>query len=255
MADCRDTEKLIVDLASVKTRVQGLQNMSYEQAQTISDVIHSNRFHQILELGFRHGVSTCYMAAALDDLGEGHITTIDLLSAKDAEPNIDSLLGDLGLAHLVSVYYEPTSYIWRLMKLLEEDDSPRFDLCYIDGAHDWATDGFAFFLVDKMLKPGGIIILDDMDWTFESSPTMRRTERVRLMPEDEKSMAQVRKVYELLVKTHPAYGDFMIKDGWGYARKLPAEASAAPAEVRTETVYERVGLGGAALRILHRLAG
>ena len=244
-----------MDLEKVRTRVHGLQNMSFEQARVICDVIQSNRFQQILELGFRHGVSTCYMAAALDDLGEGHITTIDLLSAKDAEPNIDTLLGDLGLAHLVTAYYEPTSYIWRLMKMLEEDVSPRFDLCYIDGAHDWATDGFAFFLVDKMLKPGGLIILDDMDWTFESSPTMRKTERVSLMPEDEKSMAQVRKVYDLLVKTHPAYGDFMVKDGWGYARKLPAQSSMAPTEVRTEMVYEKVGLGGAALRILHRLAG
>ena len=244
-----------VDLDRVRTRVHGLQNMSFEQAQVICDVIQRNGFQQILELGFRHGVSTCYMAAALDDLGGGNITTIDLLSAKEAQPNIDSLLGDLGLAHLVSVYYEPTSYIWRLMKLLEADGSPRFDLCYIDGAHDWATDGFAFFLVDKMLKPGGIIILDDMDWTFESSPTMRKTERVRLMPDEEKSTPQVRKVYDLLVKTHPAYGDFVTKDGWGYARKMLAQSSTAPTEVRTETVYEKVGLGGAALRILRRLAG
>ena len=229
--------------------------MSFEQAQAICGVIHTNRFHNVLELGFRHGVSTCYMAAALDDVGGGNITTIDLLSAKDAEPNIDSLLGDLGLAHLVSIYYEPTSYLWRLMKMLEEDGSPRFDLCYIDGAHDWATDGFAFFLVDKMLKPGGIIILDDMDWTFESSPTMRRTDRVKLMPQDEKNTPQVQKVYDLLVKTHPAYGDFLIKDGWGYARKMFGPYATASTEVRTETVYEKVGLGGAALRILHRVTG
>lgn len=75
------------------------------------------------------------------------------------------------------------------------------------------------------------------------------------MPEDEKRTPQVRKVYDLLVKTHPAYGDFMIKDGWGYARKMLAQSSTGPVEVRTETVYERVGIGGAALRILRRLAG
>jgi predicted O-methyltransferase YrrM len=231
--------------------------MSFEQAQVICDVIAENKFRHILELGFRHGVSTCYMAAALDDLGAGEITTIDLLGAKEAQPNIDALLGDLGLAHLVDVYYEPTSYIWRLMKLLEADDAPRFDFCYIDGAHDWATDGFAFFLVDRLLKPGGLIIFDDMDWTYESSPTLKRTEQVRVMPDEEKKTQQVRKVYDLLVKTHPAYGDFMIKDGWGYARKVSAESLTTPAEVRRETVYEKqyVGVGGAALKILRRLAG
>ena len=32
--------------------------------------------------------------------------------------------------------------------------------------------GFAFFLVDRLLAPGGWMVFDDMDWTFASS--MRR---------------------------------------------------------------------------------
>jgi predicted O-methyltransferase YrrM len=246
-----------VDLDRVRNRVQDIPHMTFEQGQAISDVIQRNGFHDILELGFRHGVSTCYMAAALEHLGGGKITTIDLLSAKNAQPNIESLLADLGLAHLADVFYEPHSYVWRLMKFIESDDSPRFDFCYIDGAHDWATDGFAFYLVDRLLKPGGLIIFDDMDWTFESSATLRKTEFVRFMSDDEKKTPQIRRVWELLVKTHPAYGDFVIKDGWGHARKMHAEALTTPGEIRTETVYEKryVGFGGAALRILRRLGG
>jgi predicted O-methyltransferase YrrM len=229
--------------------------MTFQQAQAMRDVILQNRFQNLLELGFRHGVSTCYMAGALDELGSGKITTIDLMNAKAAQPSIDTLLADLGLAKFVTVFYEPTSYIWRLMKMLEEDPSPRFDFCYIDGAHDWATDGFAFFLVDRLLQPGGLIIFDDLEWTYESSPALRHTDKVMLMPQEEKSTRQVRKVYELLVKAHPAYGDFMVKDDWAYARKTSAQSLGTANEVRKEIVHQRqyVGLGGAILTILRKL--
>lgn len=203
----------------IREKVEGIPHMSFIEAKVVTKVILDNKFQNILELGFRHGVSTCYMAGALDDLGRGKITTIDLIGARIAEPNIDHLLGILGLDKYVTVFYEPTSYIWRLMKMLEEDPSPRFDFCYIDGAHNWFTDGFAFFLVDRLLKPGGLIIFDDLDWTYESSPTWKNLPQTECMPQDEKSTPQIRRVYELLVKHHPAYGEFMEKDGWAYARK------------------------------------
>ncbi len=99
----------------------------------------------------------------------------------------------------------------------------------------WETDGFAFFLADRLLVPGGWFIFDDLDWTYASSPTLGKTERVRQMPDDERNTAQVRKLYDLLVKTHPGYGEFRVNGQWAYARKSthPLEASA----VRTETVY------------------
>ena len=211
-------------IAKIKEKVEGIPHMTFTQAKTITNVILKNQFSNILELGFRHGVSTCYMAGALDDLGRGNITTIDLVNARKAQPSIDQLLSSLNLANFATVFYEPTSYIWRLMKMLEEDPSPRFDFCYIDGAHNWYTDGFAFFLVDKLLKLGGLIIFDDLYWTYGSSPSLKNTNKVIQMPQDEKSIPQILKVYELLVKPHPAYGEFMVKDGWSYARKISTEA-------------------------------
>jgi len=229
--------------------------MSFSQAQTITSIIIENGFENILELGFRHGVSTCYMAAALDELHNGKITTIDLTDAREASPNIEQLLNELGLAGYVTVFYEPTSYTWRMMKMLEEDSEPRFDLCYVDGAHDWFTDGFAFFLVDRLIKPGGMIIFDDLDWTYSSSPALAKSEKVKKMPQEEKRTPQVRMVWELLVKRHPGYREFIEKDGWAYARKSMERTYPASREIRKEVVYEKeyVGLGGAILRILRRL--
>jgi predicted O-methyltransferase YrrM len=147
----------------IKQHVQGIPYMDADRAKVITDIILENRFQSLLELGFRHGVSTCYMAGALDELGSGNITTIDLVGAREINPNIDQMLDKVGLAKYVTVFYEPTSYIWRMMKMLEESPLPRFDFCYVDGAHDWYTSGFAFFLVDRLLKPGGLIIFDDLD--------------------------------------------------------------------------------------------
>lgn len=239
----------------IKERLKGIPHMSFGQAEAITDVILENQFQNILELGFAHGVSTCYMAGALDELGMGSITTIDLENARNAKPNIDSLLSSLGLLDFVNVFYEPTSYIWRLMKMLEEDPSPRFDFCYIDGAHNWFIDGFAFFLVDRLLKTEGLIIFDDLDWTYEISPALKNTNRVKNMPLDEKSTPQIRKVYELLVKPHPAYGHFLVKGGWAYARKISTESNAKINEVRKEVVYKKeyVGLGAALLKIVRKL--
>ena len=107
------------------------------------------------------------------------------------------------------------------MRLLEESLEPRFDFCYIDGAHDWYTDGFAFYLVNQLLVPGGLIVFDDINWTYSSSPSLKNTERVKRMPIEEKTTQQVRKVFELLVKPNSEYYKFEEKGDWAYAWKRP----------------------------------
>ena len=69
---------------------------------------------------------------------------------------------------------EPKSYLWRLMKIIEQNSEPIYDFIFIDGGHDWYTTGYAFFLVDKLLKPGGYILFDDLDWTVYTSPTANK---------------------------------------------------------------------------------
>jgi len=208
-----------MDNVRVKELVGDTLHMSLYQANRLTAFMAEHAVQNVLELGFAHGVSTCYMATALARFGSGSIVTIDLESARQREPNIEELLARVGQSGRVTVYFEPTSYTWRLMKFLEEERRPAFDLCYIDGAHNWFVDGFAFFLVHLLLKPGGWIIFDDLDWTYATSPSLAHTERVRRMPEDERTTPQVRKVYELLVKSHPQYHNFRMENGWAYAQK------------------------------------
>ena len=224
----------------IKQLVGNTPVMSLAQATRMTEFIHEHNIRDILELGFFRGVSTCYMAAALEESGGDSLVAIDLERARPLVPNLQDLLAKCGYTDRVTYYYEPTSYTWRLMKFLEEDSTPRFDLCYIDGAHSWFVDGFAFFLVDRLLRVGGWLIFDDLDWTYDTSPALRGTDQVKAMPEDERQTPQVRKVYDLLVKTHPNYGDFRVSHGWGYARKV-SESSAGPVETRREIQYLSFG--------------
>ena len=237
--------------------VDGIPHMTVAEAETITNLIVENKFQNILELGFRFGVSTCYMAAALHEQGAGNITTIDLADAKMDSPNVEVLLRRLDLTDYVTVHYEPKSYIWRLMKLIEEHPEPVFDFCYLDGAHDWYTDGFAFFLVDKLLKPGGMIVLDDLDWTFGGSKSLKDSDRVQAMPEEERNTQQIRKVYELLVKTHPNYGDFKEDGHWAFATKKEVGSAAGQKIVEKETVVEirHVGIGAFLEKLVRKLFG
>jgi predicted O-methyltransferase YrrM len=220
----------------IKEILGNTPHMSLAKAHQITEFIKNNDVKDILELGFLHGVSTCYMAGVLEEKGGGSIVSIDLNLVREMRPNIEELIGRLGYNDLVSYYFEPTSYTWRLMKMLEKSATPRFDLCYVDGPHNWFVDGFSFFLSDLLLQEGGWIIFDDIDWTYDTSPTLSQTDRVKSMPLDERKTPQIRKVYELLVKTHPAYGDFMIRDDWAYAHKI-GMVEAASVRTRREIVY------------------
>ena len=199
---------------SIHPHVANLPYMRLKQAKELTAFLHQEKLTKVLELGFFHGVSSCYLAAAMKAIGGNPIVTIDLLSAKQRRPNIEDLLGRCDLLDHVEFHYEATSYNWRLMDFIEA--GRRFDFCYIDGGHDWYNTGFAFFLVDKLLEPGGWILFDDLDWTMEHLALPSIATRSL----DERRTPQVRKVWELLVQQHPSYGNFREQRRWGFAQKI-----------------------------------
>lgn len=194
--------------------------MSSTQAGKIYEHFEKFRPGSALELGFAHGVSTCYLAGALDEFGGEKVTSIDVGAALNRSPNIRELLDRCDLAPRVDVVVADTSYTWTLMEMLRSGDPRRFDFVYIDGAHNWDVDGFAFFLVDRLVRPGGWILFDDLDWSYRTSPSMADIDWVRKLPEIQQTTPQVRLIFEVLVRTHPGYDEFRDEDGWGWARKL-----------------------------------
>ena len=113
------------------------------------------------------------------------------------------------------------------MRLIEEHEIPYFDFCYFDAGHSWDVTGYAFFLVDRLLKPGGWVVFDDLDWTYERKikPGQPIPDFLARVPEDERSTAQVRKVWDLLVCRSPGYEGHEVIGKWGVARKRITSAS------------------------------
>ncbi|MFC1525867.1 class I SAM-dependent methyltransferase, partial [Candidatus Latescibacterota bacterium] len=160
--------------------------------------------------------------------GQGRVVTIDNQSARDRLPDVSTLLAQAGLEDYVEVIFAQSSYTWELMKLVEEQTAegqcaPLFDFCFIDGAHTWEADGLAFFLVEKLLNPGGWLLFDDLYWTYSSMEESPDT-----MPAEEQETSQVERVFSLLVCQHPSFHNHSIRDGWGWAQKrAPQEAGTA----------------------------
>ncbi len=209
---------------SIKEILKGIPHTPPDDGFLLYNFILENKLKNILELGFQHGVSTLYIAAALDEIGQGKITTIDNLTAKDAEPTIIELADRAGLSKYINPIFANSSYNWELMKLIRDNSegnncNPIFDFCFIDGAHSWETDGFAFFLVDKSLKRDSFILFDDLNWTYAESKGLKDTEFVKNMSDDEKNTPQVELILTYLIAQHPNYEIVAIRDRWAWVKK------------------------------------
>lgn len=200
-------------------------------AKVLYDFILAKKPSECLELGFGHGVSSCYTAAALDEIGSGHLTSVDIVPAmKWQKPSIEELLSLTKLSNYVTVMREKTSYTWFLKKMIEENSSsdqckPIYDFCFIDGPHNWAVDGLGFFLVDKLLKNDGWILFDDLKWTYAEKLKQGQTHSGGFslfeMGDDERNTPHVDLIFRLLVMEHPDYSEFRIEDDWwAWAHKI-----------------------------------
>jgi predicted O-methyltransferase YrrM len=220
------------NLEKVESRFADLRYMRHLQATLLRDIIVGHEVRDVLEIGFYHGKSSAYFAAILEDLGRGHLVTIDKENARGREPNINQVLSTLGLAHRVTPIFAHRSYTWELSKMIRATPRPQFDLCYFDGGHTWDPTGFGFLLVDMLLRPGGWIIFDDLEWTVQGALKRRANPPRRWLTfsPDERDTPAVRLVFDQLVP-HLGYTDMrIVNDGrWGIARKpLTSERRKAP---------------------------
>jgi predicted O-methyltransferase YrrM len=219
-----------MDFETVKTHVEGIPYTLPDMARDLYRFVIENKPRNCLELGFGHGTSSCYIGAALDEVGSGRLTSVDLIPAQEwQDPTIEQLLDRTGLDHVVDVKRENTSYTWFLKKQIQLQSAgnsctPLYDFCFLDGSKNWTIDGATFFLVDKLLKPGGWIVFDDLQWTYRSKleEGKRKTDGVYMldMGTDELDQPHVELIFQLLVMQHPDYANFKVKDyWWAWAQK------------------------------------
>jgi len=195
-----------------------LPYMTLEQGTYIYDIIKRENLSHVLELGFYHGVSSMYFAGALAEIEGGLCISIDRSAALSLEPNIYSLAEKCGLSDRLRIITSEWSYTYHLLELLEEGWRNRFDLIYVDGGHTWELTGMAVSLSAHLLRPGGWLLLDDLDWTVEKS-YRRKQQEIPFRLAAPASLPGVRKAFEQLVKLDARFEQETEYRSWGVARR------------------------------------
>ena len=210
----------------VARAIEGIPFMSPAQGRIVYDHVREAGAQDVLELGTAHGVGAAYLAAA-----GARVTSVDFAGAR-YEPSPEDVVARAGVADRVTLVREFSSYTWWLKEQVQARSDadgnvePAYDLIYLDGAKNFTVDGLAVVLAEKLLRPGGWLLMDDLGWTYSDDPGREETDGVviRSLSEPERREPHLRAVFELIVRQHPSFTETRIQDEWwGWARKAPGE--------------------------------
>ena len=133
--------------------------LSYELGVELYNLIYNHTIEKTLEIGMAYGLSSLFICQAHHDKGiGGHHTAIDPMESID--------YASIGLLNISRAglddtfkFYESCSYDV-LPQLYQANEL--FDLIFIDGMHLFDYALVDFFYSDLLLKPGGLLIIDDV---------------------------------------------------------------------------------------------
>jgi len=174
--------------------------------QCTLDFLATTNCKVIAEVGVGVGSTSMAIAQWLDGKGMLHLfdfqERVDMVAEQLRQKGYRNVVAHGNSKRLLD------SYNWSLMKLLREHEHPIFDYVYLDGAHTWAVDALAFFLIDRLLRPGGYIDFDDYDWTISSSPTVNPKVYPimnKLYTPEQVNEPNVKLIVDLLVRRDASY--------------------------------------------------
>lgn len=193
----------------------------------IHQFILDNKLANCIELGTGFGATTCVMADAVTQLPQGKVTTIDQWFHQPV--NVDVIRQHVGLPKdSIEIIADRQGYNWYLADLLQKNIKdnqplPQFDFCLLDGAHEWEPDALAFYLIARFIKPGGWIVIDDLDFKLRMISNWQESHPNH--SDRELDTYQMQRVFDLVVTQHPDFQDFKITHNgrMGWARKKPAQ--------------------------------
>jgi predicted O-methyltransferase YrrM len=145
-----------------------------DEGEFLKEIILKVRPKVSLEVGLAYGVSSLFICEALMQVhAERHIIIdphqFGVQSSQFVTDNPQSLLGweGIGLRNLNEAgygrlieFHEKMSYL-ALPQLVAEGRN--IDFAFIDGWHTFDYGIIDFFYTDLLLRPGGVIVLDDVD--------------------------------------------------------------------------------------------
>jgi predicted O-methyltransferase YrrM len=149
---------LVVGAHGQRARPLSDGGIGREQGQLLYDLVRQEEPRVTLEVGFALGLSALFICQGLRDAGGSRHIVID--------PHQTSGFDRLGLDNIAAAgftglldFYEESSH--RVLPRLEAAGL-NVDLAFIDGSHLFDLTLLEFFYIDRMLRPEGLIILDDI---------------------------------------------------------------------------------------------
>jgi predicted O-methyltransferase YrrM len=143
-------------------------NISKEEGNFLQATIKRLQPRVSLEIGCAYGVSSLYICEALREVNATKHIIIDPSQHFPHGKGPHSGWEGIGLANLRRAGY------WDLIDFHEvpsyqclsrlTDERMRIDFAFVDGCHTFDYVLVDVFFIDKLLKPGGIIILDDLSY-------------------------------------------------------------------------------------------
>jgi len=145
--------------------------------ELVQQILRSNPAPTVCEIGVGIGATSLELCRVL--AGNGQIFFFDY------EDTLQSLATDLekhGFYNFKTFGCRRKrfqSYNWPLAKLLlkmrQEGQKGIIDFAYLDGAHTFHHDAPAALMLKDLLKPEGVILFDDYDWSLADSPSLKPT--------------------------------------------------------------------------------
>jgi predicted O-methyltransferase YrrM len=196
-------------------------SLSTEDATSLRHRLHSEAPETIVEICQVSSQLTLYLAAFLEDQGKGTLTTFHGNTGSSSD-QIKNHLTQLGLLGRISSLQSGRSYTWAIKRLLAAEERLEFDVCIVNGNKTWDASGFGAVLADMLLRPGGLMVLTDINWSMASSPYFKsRPHLTQKYAPDEQRARPVQLVMDLILP-HLGYEviDAPECKSFGLARKL-----------------------------------
>ena len=221
-----------MNFQEIHSQISHLPFIDAKNARILFDFIRENNLKNVLELGIAHGKSSCYIAAALENIENSSLTCVDLLAVADHfQPSAEQLFEKFGFN--VDVHRMESGYNWFLHDEIKKQTDgnkackPKYDLIIIDGPKNWTIDTSSFFLCEKLLNQNGWIVWDDYHWTYAKANESRdSTDGIthRQLSEQELTTPHIKEIFELCVLQHPQFGNFRVYEDsdWAWAQKSNA---------------------------------
>jgi predicted O-methyltransferase YrrM len=131
-----------------------------EYAEALHEAVRRHRPKTVVEVGLANGASALAMGAALRSNGGGRLISIDPNQREQFVSRGLEAMERSGLAPYHELIEEP-SYL-ALPGLARR--GLKADFAYIDGWHSFDYVLVDFFLMDKLLAPGGVVGFNDAGW-------------------------------------------------------------------------------------------